>query len=135
MIFRKMKVSEIDVVRKIYFESFETRVVGSLEYTADNIYVVVNDDDIVGMCMVNYIDHIFSGVRTLYLNDVCVAKDFRRHGVATFMLDEVTKMAISNGVNYIMLTSSKKRSGAIGLYNKSGFYRYDTNVFRKELGK
>ena len=51
MIFRKMKVSEIDIVRKIYFESFETKVVGNLEYTADNIYVVVNDDNIVGNCV------------------------------------------------------------------------------------
>lgn len=135
MVFRKMNVSEIDIVRKIYFESFETKVVGNLEYTADNIYVVVNDDNIVGMCMVNYIDHIFSGVRTLYLNDVCVANDFRRRGVATFMLDEVTKMAMRFGVNYIMLTSSDKRIDAIDLYNKSGFSRYDTSVFRKELDK
>ncbi len=109
-------------------------MVGNLEYTADNIYVVVNDDNIVGMCMVNYII-MFSGVRTLYLNDVCVANDFRRRGVATFMLEEVTKLAMRFGVNYIMLTSSDKRIDAIDLYNKNGFSRYDTSVFRKELDK
>ena len=41
MIFRKMNVSEIDIVRKIYFESFETKVVGNLEYTADNIKALI----------------------------------------------------------------------------------------------
>lgn len=134
MFFRKMEASEVDIVRKIYNDSFGDAISGDLDYSISNIYVVTLEDVIVGMCMINFIDHVFSGVRVLYLNDVCVDKNFRNRGVASFMLRMVDNFAVSSGVKYIMLTSNKKRCGAIDLYMRNGFSLYDTNVFRKELG-
>ena len=133
MFFRKIKESELDIAKKIYFESFDEDVVSNVCYNKDNIYVVGEGSTIMGMCMIDYIDHILTGNCVAYLNDVCVDRKFRGMGVGTFMLNEVERVANSYGAFSIMLTSNEKRCSAINLYKNHGFEIYDTNIFKKDL--
>lgn len=129
---RKMNISDIETVKKIYSESFE-EVKGDISLSKDNIYVVCDCDNIFGLCMVDYIDDIFVKTRTAFVNIVCVAKEYRRSGIAVFMLNEIEKMVLEDGATGMMLTSNSKRVDANNLYKKLGFKIYDTNVFRKDL--
>lgn len=131
MIFRKMVVSDIEALKKIYSKSFGNAI-DNVSY-ADNIYVVEINSAVVGMCMIDYINHIFSGDKHVYINDICVSIDYRRRGVASFMLSEVIKLSKDNGASSIMLTSSNDRKDAISLYEKFGFLKRDTNVFKKKI--
>lgn len=133
MFFRKVKESELDTAKRIYFESFNEDVVSNVCYSKDNIYVVGESSTIMGMCMIDYIDHVFTGNCIAYLNDVCVDGKFRGRGVGTFILNEAERVAISYGASSIMLTSNEKRCNAINLYKNHGFEIYDTNIFKKKL--
>lgn len=130
---RKLKHSDIDVVKDIYASSFEKKVSDFVNYTNQDIYVVCLEDKVVGMCMVNYIDDMFISKRTAFINSVCVDERFRNRGMASFMLSEVEKIITLDGADEIMLTSSSKRKIANRLYKKLGFSIYDTNVFKKKL--
>ena len=94
---------------------------------------MIVDKFVFGMCMVNYIDDIFVGKRTAYVNAVCVLKKYQKQGIATFMLGEVEKICLEDGCTEIMLTSRSSRYNANKLYKSLGYYIYDTNVFKKKL--
>ena len=132
MIVRKLKKTELDRVCKIYEESFGI-INSQIDYKIDNIYVICYDDLVVGLCMLDYIDDFFLGKRTCYINSVCVDSEYRRRGIATFMLEEIEKICCSNNVNEIMLTSSSSRVIANKLYKKLNYNIYDTNVFKKQI--
>lgn len=131
--FRRMELSDIDSLKEIYSDAFRKEVSNNINYTKEDIYVVCNEEKVLGMCMVDYIDDIFIERRTAYVNAVCTHKDYRGKGVATFMLSEIEKIAIEDGCNEIMLTSSKERICANKLYEKLGFNIHDTNVYRKRI--
>lgn len=130
---RRMNYSDVDVVKYIYSDSFEKEVCDVINYNTQDIYVVCYLDEVIGMCMVNYIDDIFIEKRTAFINAVCVDKNFRGKGVGSFLISEIEKIAYLDGASEIMLTSSSKRVAANRLYEKLGFNIYDTNVFRKKL--
>lgn len=130
---RRMASSDIEILKKIYSEAFEKEVSDVINYTKEDIYIVCAGDEVIGMCMVDYIDDIFISKRTAFVNAVCVDINYRGRGVATFMLNEVEKMAIEDGCNKIMLTSSSRRICANKLYEKLGFFVHDTNVYKKRI--
>lgn len=130
---RRMNTNDIDIVKEIYSEAFRKQVSSVIDYTNEDIYVVCLDDEIAGMCMVDYIDDIFISRRTALVNGVCVGEEYRGKGIATFMLDEIEKLALEDGCTEIMLTSSSKRVCANKLYKKLGFEIKDTNVFKKKI--
>lgn len=130
---RRMVTGDIDIVKKIYSQAFGKQVSSVIDYTNEDIYVVCLDDEIAGMCMVDYIDDIFISRRTALVNGVCVGEEYRGKGIATFMLGEIEKLALEDGCTEIMLTSSSKRVCANELYKKLGFEIKDTNVFKKKI--
>ena len=133
MIVRRLNYNDLEQVKNIYAEAFETEVLVQVSYTNQDIYVVCDDKFVFGMCMVNYIDDIFVGKRTAYVNAVCVLKKYQKQGIATFMLGEVEKICLEDGCTEIMLTSRSSRYNANKLYKSLGYYIYDTNVFKKNL--
>lgn len=133
LIVRRMEISDIEPLKKIYSDAFDKKVSKTINYTKEDIYVVCQNEEVVGMCMIDYIDDIFISKRTAFVNAVCIAKEYRGKGIATFMLKEVEEIAKEDGCNEIMLTSSSKRICANKLYQKLKYKVHDTNVFRKKL--
>lgn len=133
LIVRRMEINDIEPLKKIYSDAFDKKISKTINYTKEDIYVVCQNEEIVGMCMVDYIDDIFISKRTAFVNAVCIAKDYRGKGIATFMLKEVELIAREDGCKEIMLTSSSKRICANNLYQKLKYKVHDTNVFRKKL--
>ena len=74
MIVRRINKNDLEKVKNIYALAFDTEVLVQIDYINQDIYVVCKDDLILGMCMVNYIDDIFVGKRTAYINAVIVIK-------------------------------------------------------------
>ena len=130
---RKARQTDLIDITKIYQESFDKEVLNNIEYTDENIYVVEDQGIILGMCMINYINNIFSNEKTGYINLVCVKSEYRGQGVGTFMLKELEKVAKRKGVTMLMLTSNKKRCSANTLYKNLDYVLYDTNVYKKKI--
>lgn len=129
---RRLGKEDLDKVSKIYKESFGS-VTSKIVYNDENIYVVTEKNEILGLCAVDYINDIFKSKKIAYINSVCVSKDYHKKGVATYMMKEIEKICMENNVNEIMLTSSEKRVAANNLYKKLDYKIYDTNVYKKKI--
>ena len=63
------------------------------------------------------------------IEDVCVSSKFRGMGIGKALMEE----AIKRCDNYITLTSRPERVAAHKLYEKLGFVKSNTDVFKKVL--
>jgi ribosomal protein S18 acetylase RimI-like enzyme len=91
------------------------------------------DHDIVGLLVVSVVPTL-SGVRA-HLDDVVVDQAFRGRGVGEALVRAALDHARAGGARSIELTSRQERQAAIRLYERIGFRRRDTGVFRLDLGR
>lgn len=56
-----------------------------------------------------------------YISNVAVAKDFRRHGIADALIDELTRRAEKLSLAFMTLEVRESNAPAISLYRKHGF--------------
>jgi ribosomal protein S18 acetylase RimI-like enzyme len=68
-----------------------------------------------------------------YVDDVVVDPAFRGRGVAEKQLSKLIELAKQLNCVRIDLTASVSRTTAIRLYERLGFKRYETNVFRLSI--
>ena len=132
MIFKKILSSDINRAFQIYCDSFEKDIESYDFKNVDNLYGVYLDE-LIGFCQVDCIFNDFENTSFAFINSVCVDKNYRNKGAATFLLSNLFEKLKKDNISSIMLTSSSKRVAAKGLYEKLGFYVYDTNVYKKEL--
>jgi ribosomal protein S18 acetylase RimI-like enzyme len=67
------------------------------------------------------------------LEDVVVDGAARGRGVGEALTKEVLRLAKVSGADYIALTSNPKREAANRLYQRVGFKKWETNVYRMNL--
>jgi GNAT superfamily N-acetyltransferase len=67
------------------------------------------------------------------LEDVVVDESARGQGVGAALTEEAIRVAREWGANYLALTSNPRREAANQLYQKLGFKRWETNVYRFDL--
>jgi ribosomal protein S18 acetylase RimI-like enzyme len=104
-------------------------VVGS---KSTSLYVAEDDDGrIVGMATL-VIYRIFTGVKA-WIEDVVVDEKARRQGIGEALCRHMIHEARELDVETIDLTSRPSREAANRLYQKLGFEKRDTNVYRLTL--
>lgn len=95
------------------------------------LYVAREENDVVGMLTL-VVFTIPTGTRA-WIEDVVVDQRFRGSGAATQLLTSAISEARERGARTVDLTSRPEREGAHALYEKVGFVRRETNVFRMDL--
>ncbi|MEP7382867.1 MAG: GNAT family N-acetyltransferase [Gemmatimonadota bacterium] len=70
-----------------------------------------------------------------WIDDVVVDAAWRGRGVAALLVGEALRLAASRGAVSVDLTSRPERSDANRLYQRLGFVRRETNVYRHELAR
>lgn len=101
----------------------------------NQIYLVgIADGKMVAHTKITIIPTMYEKMNTYaILNHVCVKEEYRRHNIATKMLDECTKICKENGCVCIELWSNNSRVPAHACYNKYGFEVNDAKFFSKEI--
>jgi ribosomal protein S18 acetylase RimI-like enzyme len=74
-----------------------------------------------------------TGVRA-WIEDVVVDEAARGHGVGEALTREAIRLATEAGARTVDLTSRPSREAANRLYEKAGFQKRETTVYRFELG-
>lgn len=92
-----------------------------------------HDRVIVGMLTLA-IFRIPTGVRA-WIEDVVVDADARGRGVGEALTREAIRIAGTHGARTVELTSRPSREAANRLYQRLGFERRETNVYRFSVGK
>jgi ribosomal protein S18 acetylase RimI-like enzyme len=96
------------------------------------LLVARKDAAIVGMLTLA-IFRIPTGIRA-WIEDVVVDADARGGGVGEALTREAIRIAGTHGARTVELTSRPSREAANRLYQRLGFERRDTNVYRFPLG-
>jgi ribosomal protein S18 acetylase RimI-like enzyme len=74
-----------------------------------------------------------SGVRA-WIEDVIVSEQARGRGCGEALTQEALRIAAAEGARTVELTSRPSREAANRLYQRLGFVRRETNLYRYELG-
>ena len=67
------------------------------------------------------------------LEDVVVDGAARGKGIGEALTKEILRLAKESGADYIALTSNPKREAANKLYQRLGFKKWETNIYRLDL--
>ncbi len=103
---------------------------------SENVYLYFTfdkEDKVIGTITLVFI-RIPTGLKAR-IEDVIVDKDTRGKGVATAMIWHVIQIAQEKGVTKVDLTSHPNRIAANKLYQKLGFEKRESNVYRYNISK
>lgn len=130
---REYMMTDYFDVSRIIKEAFD---VEKVNVNPDNNYkelVGVVDDKVVGYLVLTKVLDLVKG-RPYYLVDyVCVDSAYRNLGIGYMMMDKVLEIASNDKALYIELTSRKERVAAHHLYEKCGYEKRDSVIFRRVL--
>jgi len=65
-----------------------------------------------------------------YVDDLYIEEKFRKMGIATKLMQKVVENAKEHNAAYVDFTSKPERVAGNSLYEKLGFKKRDTNVYR-----
>lgn len=137
--FREMKKKDIPEVVALCNEVFEEET--SLEYAMktykkqrrdpNSIYIVgIAEGKIVSHLKITVIHTIYENMNTYsILNHVGVKKEYRRHGIATKMLDVAFRISKEHGCKKVELWSNNVRTAAHACYYNYGFALDEAGFF------
>ena len=96
-------------------------------------YVAVVNDVVAGFLVLTRVLDLVKG-RPYYLVDyVCVDKSYRNLGLGQLLMERVLEVARKDKALYVELTSRKDRVVAHHLYEKVGFEKRDSYIYRRTL--
>ncbi len=96
-------------------------------------YVAVVNDVVAGYLVLTRVLDLVKG-RPYYLVDyVCVDKSYRNLGLGQLLMERVLEVARKDKALYVELTSRKDRVVAHHLYEKVGFEKRDSYIYRRTL--
>lgn len=96
-------------------------------------FVCEYNNVIVGYFILSKMFDIVKNLKFYFVEYVCVDNDYQGLGIGTKMMEEAISFCKSDGASYIELTSGYKRKAAHRVYEKVGFVKRESNIFRKEL--
>jgi len=89
--------------------------------------------EIIGMSILRW--HDLPGGRTATLEDVVVDLAHRGKGYGELLVKEIIKMARKTKVDFLDLTSHPSREAANKLYQKLGWEKRNTNLYRFKINR
>lgn len=130
---REYRMTDYFDVSRILEEAFG---VAKANVNPDNNYkeyVAVVNDVVAGYLVLTRVLDLVKG-RPYYLVDyVCVAKSYRNLGLGQLLMERVLEVARKDKALYVELTSRKDRVAAHHLYEKVGFEKRNSYIYRRTL--
>lgn len=117
--------------------NYAKRIFEETKNDPNQIYIKgLMDDRIVAHAKITVIPTIYENMNTYaILNHVCVHPDYRRLGIATKMLDEITKICLEKNCKTMELWSNNVRTAAHACYHHYGFHLDEAGFFSKQIKK
>ena len=139
--FEKASLDDVEEIIKLCNECFgeSTPIDYAKEVFIKNqndenqIYLIGKyNDEIIAHTKINIIPTIYQPMQTsAIINHVCVKQSYRRHNIATKMLDEIFKICKENNCVKVELWSNNFREAAHACYKHYGFQVDDAKFFSK----
>jgi GNAT superfamily N-acetyltransferase len=102
-----------------------------VESVNSHLFFLIKDEQIAGMLTVGIYYSPTGG--KAWIEDVVVDEAFRGQGLSKLLVAHAIEFTKSQQIPSLMLTSNPKRIAANKLYQKMGFERKETNVYRMKF--
>ena len=102
-----------------------------VESANSHLFFLIKDEHIAGMLTVGIYYSPTGG--KAWIEDVVVDEAFRGQGLSKLLVAHAIEFTKSQQIPSLMLTSNPKRIAANKLYQKMGFERKETNVYRMKF--
>ncbi len=129
---RRMEDSDLEQVRKILKENFDVYKEDVQSPTCFE-FVACSEQEVVGYFILNLITNIVKNEKWFLVEYVAVDKEVQNLGIGTQMMQYAVEFAKKRGVSYIELTSNFTRKAAHRVYEKLGFERRKSYIYRRML--
>ena len=145
LVFKKAILDDVSDIVSLCNECFNENT--DLEYARNSFIETMNNPN--HIYLIGRVDNVavahlkITIIPTMYqpmstyaiLNHVCVKPDYRRHNIATHMLDVAKKLCIQKGCAKIELWSNNSRQAAHSCYKNYGFGIDDAKFFSLDISK
>lgn len=135
MIIRDYNSNDNMELIKLFNECFDKDYKCICMSPSSKIFVMEFNNKIIGMASIDILNDIFKNIKYGYVNNVCVSKECQGKGFGKELMSKIDEYAKEMNLEYIILTSNKKRIAAHKLYKKCGYEIVDTCFFKKKLFK
>ena len=125
------KKEVVDLINKAFNKNSTVEFLNLLP--TQRFLLLKDNNNVIGATLITEKYDPIRGIKSFYLDYVCVSEEYRGQGLGEKMLNEVERIAKEENVNKIQLTSNKKRIVARNLYHKWGMEIVDTDLFSKDL--
>ncbi|MBB2890730.1 GNAT family N-acetyltransferase [Flexivirga oryzae] len=99
-----------------------------ITHDATDLFVAESGQEVIGMLTLATFP-LPTGIRA-WIEDVVVSKDARGTGAGSMLVRRAVDQAAEHGARTVDLTSRPSRTAANRLYQRLGFERRETNVYR-----
>ena len=129
---REYKNDDLDSVNEILEECFNTT---KNNFNEGNIIEVVAECDgvVCGYLMLTKILNPIKNKHYYLVDYVCVSSKYRKIGVSDALMEYAYKLAEEDGAMYLQLTCSYHRVGAHKLYERCGYIKRESDIYRKVI--
>lgn len=141
--FREARMEDLEGLIGLCNECFSENT--SIEYAKEvflqnqkdpnTIYLIgIMEGKIIAHTRISIVRTMFSDMNTFsILNHVCVKPEYRRHNLATKMLEIVEQICLDQGCKAMKLWSNNIRVPAHKCYKKFGFVLEEAGFFSKKI--
>lgn len=133
MIIRDYNSNDNMELIKLFNECFDKDYKCICMSPSSKIFVMEFNNKIIGMASINILNDIFKNIKYGYVNNVCVSKECQGKGFGKDLMSKIDDYAKEMDLEYLILTSNKKRIAAHKLYKKCNYEIVDTCFFKKKL--
>lgn len=126
---------EVDGVINLINDCFNLKAsVDNFELLSNQRFLLLLDkNEVIGTCLITLKNDPIKNTKTFYLDYVCIKDSYQNKGLGSKMFEQVLKIGEEEKVDFIELTSSKKRVNARKMYLKYGMEIKDTDIFIKKI--
>ncbi len=126
--------NNIKKVINLIKDIFNISNISNIELLKNPRFVILKkDDEVIGTSMLTIKYDPIKNIKTLYIDYVCVDKKYQHMGYGKEMFLNIEKIAKEESIDYLELTSNKKRVYAREMYLKLGMEIKDTDIFIKKI--
>lgn len=129
---RTYEDSDLDGVNSLLDESFQITK-NNFNISQCSEIVACDKERIVGYLLLTDVLNPVKNKIYCLIDYVCVSSEYRGAGIGGKLLEFAETMSKEKGAMYLQLTCSHIRTSAHKLYEKCGFIKRDSYIFRKEL--
>ena len=132
MIVREYRDSDIEGVNVVLEEAFSIK---KNNFVGDNFHEIVCENEGI-ICGYLLLTKVLNPVKNNYyylVDYVCVLSNYRGLGIGEEMIKFAEEIARRDNAIYLQLTCSYHRVAAHHLYEKCGFIKRESDIYRKVL--